>query len=303
MSTVCRILILVLLMHADHAIAGEQSATIEVGGKSICVPAPEGFHFVEMSRLPSGTRKVVETLTAPNNRLLALFVCESDLARIMKGESADLGRSLNVQVFREAEQLDISSTQFQQIVAHFKRQQETLLKNAKDKFGPLLDEASRNLSKDAGNTLKLKVNDVLPLGVFLDRNDAFGFAILTKSQVLAEGQQLDCVRICGICLVRVKGKLLYVYAHYEGPNDLGQVRATATRWVEQILANNMTQGSPVQTGPRNKGNSTSAWDRIIEKGLAGAIVGGILSLLASMVGIVIGVMRRRSAKKKTDDTH
>lgn len=81
MSVIVRIVFLVLVIQPHQPIAGIQNLAIEVSGKALYVPAPVGFH--EISQLSPETLKLAETMTPADNRLLAIFVSENDLGRII----------------------------------------------------------------------------------------------------------------------------------------------------------------------------------------------------------------------------
>jgi hypothetical protein len=230
---------------ASQALAGTQSITIEVGGKTIHVPSPAGFH--EISELSPDTRKLSETMVPSYNRLLAVFVSESDLGRIMKGEPLEFEQYMFLQVYRKVEHTNVSGSQFKQFVGQFKQENETLLERVKDRIGPLLDDMSGKLSKDYGVLGKLKLGETVPLGIFIEQNDAVGIAFLVKSQVSVEGQQIDVLMASGMSYIRVKGKILFAYVHsnYETQNNLEWVRTTSRKWVDQILATNVEQHSVI----------------------------------------------------------
>jgi len=299
MSAIFRTFFFLLLMvlQAHRAIAGTQSVTVDVGGQSVYVPAPAGFH--EISRLSPETRKLAETFTPPDNRLLAVFVSESDLGRIMKGETPKAERYMFLQVYRRLENSGISGTQFSQLVGQVKQQQDTILEKAKDEVGPLVDKASGKFADDYGISLKLKIGDLVPLGFFMEKSDAAGFASFGKIQGDADGQQLDSLLVSGISYVRVKGKLLYayVYGKYETPKDLDWVRTTSTNWVDQILAANIGQGSSTKADYRSTSASGFDWDKVFEKGITAAIAGVFIGL----IGVAIVATKRLFGKKKEHD--
>jgi hypothetical protein len=222
--------------------SGYPNITIDIGSRAIYIPAPVGFY--EISQLSPETRKFAETSTPQNNRLLAVFVSESDLGRIMKGELPEFGRYMFLQVRRQLENSDISGAKFLQMVGQFKQQQDTLLKNVKDKVGSMLDEASEKILTDYDVSLKLKVGEQVPLGIFIETNEASGFASLAKYQVSSDAQQLDYLMATGTSLIWVKGKILYayVYGSYDTPKDLDWVRATSCSWIDQILMANIEKG-------------------------------------------------------------
>jgi len=130
----------------------------------------------------------------------------------------------------------------------------------------------------------------------MEKSDAVGFASLDKIQVSVEGEQLDDLTATGVSFMRVKGKFLYAYvfSKYENPKDLEWVRATSSRWVDQILSTNLAQGRPTQTAIRSSKSSGFDWNRVIAKGIVGAIIGGFLALI---VGAIYGLKRLFGKRK------
>lgn len=215
----------------------------------------------------------------------------------MKGEPPELMRYMLLQAYRHIEHLDVSGAQFSQFVGQFKQQHDHLLAKVKDEIDPLLDDMSGNLSIERGVPLRLKLGEQVPLGTFMEKADAVGFGILGKVQASAQGEQLDNLVAGALSLMRVKGKVLfaYVYGNYETPKDLEWVRATSSTWVDQILMANRAQGPSTQTAAENSKASGFDWNRVIEKGIAGAIVGALLALiLGSIQGLKRFFWKRKS---------
>lgn len=297
MITIYRIVFLLLVIQTHQSIAATQSVTIKIGKKNIYVPAPAGFH--EISRLSPEIRKQAETFTPPNNRLLAVFVPESDLGRIMKGESPESGRYMFLQVYRKFENTDASSVLFRQFVDPMKKEQEILLEKVRYKVGPLLDNAARTLSKDLGISMKVKIGEQVSLGMFMEENDAVGFAVLSKAQVSVEGQNLDRLVVSGVAIIRAKGKILfaYIYSNYQTQEDLEWIRDTLRRWVDKILISNIQQGSSMQNNSRSVNTSIFNWDIAIGKLILGVMVGGLLGLVAFTI---LGLKQLGRGKKSND---
>ena len=85
MGRLFNLLCLVFIVISASALADTKNILVEIGGVRIDVQAPIRFH--EISTLSPETRKLAETMTPSKNRLLAVFVSEDDLGRIMKGEA------------------------------------------------------------------------------------------------------------------------------------------------------------------------------------------------------------------------
>lgn len=277
---------LLLLLTANPVTADTKNIKVDIGGVKIDVQAPNGFH--EISSLSPETRKLAETMTPPNNRLLAVFVSEEDLGRIMKGETPEFGRYMFLQVFWKLENTNISNRQFQQLATQLKEQQNTLLNKVKDKVGVLVEGAAEKISKEYELSLKMKIGEQVPLGIFFEQSNAVGFAILAKYKVEAEGEKLDYVVAGGTSYLLARGKLLYayVYSTYETQDDVNWVRSKSKEWVDSLLTSNNTSIS----GSAYKSLSTSGidWDRVVSKGTGGAIAGGLIVLL---IGLFQGAKR------------
>lgn len=265
-----------LMLLGSIANAETQNIQIEVGGVKIDVQAPIGFH--EISSLSPETRNLAETMTPPSNRLLAIFVSEDDLGRIMKGEAPEFGRYMLLQVFRELENTNISNGQFRQLVAQIKEQQNTLL------------------PKEYELSQKMKIGEQVPLGVFFEQSNAIGFTSLVKYQAEAEGEKLDYVVAGGTSFIRVKQKVLYAYVYgtYENQDDLNWVRSKSREWVNSLLTFNNT--STTTSGSTYRSSSSEIGDKVISKGIGGAI-GGLL--IVSLIGVFQGA--KRLFKKRKDD--
>lgn len=256
MNATCRIVLLLLVMYAHQSMADTQNVTIDLGDRPVSIPAPEGFY--EISQLSPKTRKLAEAVTLPDSRLLAVYV----------SESPKFEKYIVLQTSRRLEQLDVSEVQFSQLVAQVK--QDALAKMIKEEVGPLVDDAAGKLSKEYGFPLKLEVGELVSLGVFMEKTDAVGFAVLQKNRVSANGQ-LDYLTVGGAAIMRVKGKILraHVNSDYKSPKDAEWARSTLSTWVDQILATNLSQEQPTQTPTPSFSITRSDWNSVIEEAIKG----------------------------------
>ena len=296
MGRLFNLLCLVFIVISASALADTKNILVEIGGVRIYVQAPIGFH--EISTLSPETRKLAETMTPPKNRLLAVFVSEDDLGRIMKGEAPQFERYMFLQVFRELENSNISTAQFQQLVAQVKEQQNTLQSKLKKDVATLVEGAAEKMSKEYELSLKIKMGEQVPLGVFYEKHNAVGFSSLGKYQVETEGEKLDHVVASGTSFILTRSKILYAYVYgaYKGQSDLNWVRSKSKEWANSLLSLNKT--SKALSG--HSYGSTSApgidWERVIDKAIVGAFAGGLIALF---IGGFQGV--KRLFKKREDD--
>lgn len=239
-----KVMALFLIFLPFQSYAGTQSVSVNIGEKTIHLPAPEGFF--EVSHLSEAIRKFTETLTPPENRLLAVFVSGKSFGQIMKDDStwiknnATLGdRYMLVQVFREDENKIISNLEFAQFKDSLKQKQLPFEK-IKDRVGAIIKKATDEISHEHDIVLDFKYDKPVPLGVFMDKPDVVAFAVLMKTQKLLNRTSTVSFQVGGTSILKTKDKILfiYVYSNFDTVEDLDWVQAVSSRWVEQILLEN-----------------------------------------------------------------
>lgn len=235
---------LFLILLASQSYAGTQRVSIDIGEQTIHLPAPEGFY--EVNHLSESIRKFTETLTPPENRLLAVFVSGEAFGRIMEDDStwiknnATLGdRYMLIQVFREDENKIVSNMEYAQFKDSLKEEQLPFEK-IKGRVGAIIKKATDEISKEHDIVLGYKYTKPVPLGMFIDNPDVVAFAVLMKTQRLLNGTTSLSFQVGGTSVLKTKEKILfiYVYSTFNTGEDLDWVQAVSSRWVEQILLEN-----------------------------------------------------------------
>ena len=234
MKRYIQVVSLIILLAATSSAADTKKIIVNIGGVLFDVKSPAGFH--EISAISPETRRMAETMTPPTNRLLGVFVSESDLKRVKKGDFPELTRYMLLQTFRQMENRIMSGPDFYQAASGIKKQQNTLQDSVKDKVGNLLDGATDKLSKEYDISMKMKMGEQIPLGIFNDQPKSFGFANLVKYQLEAEGVKSEHVVAGGTSMLLHKGKILfvYVYSTYKSKKDIEWVKATSIKWLSDF---------------------------------------------------------------------
>lgn len=254
-----RVIPLFLIFIASQSFAGTHSISIKIGEQTIHLPEPEGFY--EVNHLSETMRKFTETLTPPENRLLAVFVSGKSFGQIMRNDStwiknnAALGdRYMLVQVFREDENENISNLEY----AKFKdslKQKQLPFEKVKDHVGDIIKKATAEISQEHDIGLDYKYDKPVSLGVFMDKSDVVAFAVLMKTQKRLNRTSTVSFQVGGTSILKTKDKILfiYVYSNFDTVEDLDWVQAVSSRWVEQILLENqvtrISQKSPFVQSP------------------------------------------------------
>lgn len=266
----------VLFLAVTPVSANTKNIKIDVGGLKIDIHAPEGFH--EVSSISPETRELAEIMTPPENRLLAVFISDEDLRKITNGEKADFNRYMLLQVYRKTENTNVSPEQFQKISSQIKEQQNTLLVNAKEYIDNHFDGVTEKLSKESDVFLQIKIGEQIPLGIFLDKQNALGFANLSKYMIEENGQQNTNVLTACSSVILIKDKLLfsYVYSNYKAQNDIIWAKSTSKEWVNSLLTANLT--SRLNSSNQISSSSGIDLDKITRKVIGGTILGGLTAI-------------------------
>lgn len=275
---------IVLLGPCESSYSSEK--TVLVGATEIVIPSPVGFHPAS-ERFPE-TGKLMETYTAPDNRLIEGFVSEGDIGKLLLGSSPDYERYMFIETMEKASQFHMSQSMFDDLSSMIKTQQDTLYDRVRDTVESLLGNVSEKISIEFETLFEIHVLDVIPLGVFLETGDAVAFASLVKVGAQIGLAQSEGVSIVAVSLIYIKGKILYasVAATFQDTSDIAWVKKTTTEWAEAIVASNLTIPiSPPSNSSQN--NSTDSG--------SSEIIGKVLGLL--IVGFLVGLARKLFAKK------
>lgn len=247
-------------------------ATVEVGGRSIVLPFPEGFDRID-GRDPEADRLANTTLPAAN-RYLARF--DLSATANLQTRIANVGRDFSVQVLRSLENREIGERTF----AEFKQQTQAELDKMKATIGQELEKqlgtASKRMGDELGVDAALSVSDVAILGCFGDSPSSLGFTMALKVAAKVGSQSNSAKRVIASMIVPINGRLVYLYANgdLKSPDDRQSVEKAVTDWRDAVLAAN----------PRIEGPAGFAFDfaSVARASLIGVIVGGCIGGLVML---------------------
>ena len=230
-----KILLYVVLLTLSLSVKADiGEVEIDVGGVPISIKAPNGFR--EIILVSPETRKIMETLTPPTNRLLAGFVSEEDFGRIMKDEEPDFNRYIMLQSNRNLENRNFSKEQFQMLTRQLKEQQNTILQEQKSKVEKLLEGASKSFADDFDTSVDIKMGEQITLGIFNDKPNTIGLMSLAKYSGEVGNDKFDYIMAGGVSFVLARGKLIYVYVFslYESQNDIDWVKSKSRELISTL---------------------------------------------------------------------
>ena len=245
--------------------------TLTIGGRSIVIPLPAG-HVRCDGISPEWDRAVAGMLPA-SNRMLANFGSPEDHAAIRDGEIAPYLKSLNVQISRAIENVEVDERTFDKIRQQNRKEVENLKASIQAEVNKAIQAGGRQLSEDLGVDLQFSVGDMAMLGIFEDSPTSLGFTMAMTTTIEAADGAEKSRDVVAALLVPVNGRLLYLYSNssYKDDTDRLAVESSVKAWRDAIVAAN----------PRVKGSFLGSLTKGVGKSATvGAIAGVIVALLA-----------------------
>ena len=216
---------IVLFLCQALATAADSGCTAKVRSVNVSIPAPaEGF--VEV-----GNEKREYFREHAGTRLLCAFVTPTDLQRLRKpAEGGD--RYMLVRAGRKFEDRDVSSADFEKIIATLKPQLDTRINDAVKKT----EEKLKSDYKELHRREEVSISQPVSLGTF-ETKDTYGFGVLLSGSV---SSGMSKKYVSETVLIRLNKRIvsLYVYATYVDENTVKWARDVAENWARQILAAN-----------------------------------------------------------------
>ncbi len=252
-----------------------EPVTVEVGGRSLLIPAPEGFE--RSDRVLPLYDEVNEAMLPPTNRRLASFAPPEVVAKLRAGEIEEAARHFALQSTKQLESQEISERAFQDARSAMKKEMEGLRAKLDEETQKLIASGKAKIAEQQGVDLDLSVSDTAVLGFFEDNEMALGFT-LAMNVNMPKGRSRQ---VCAAVVAPVNGRMVnfYAYSAYTSAADRQWAETAARAWKNAALAAN----------PRVPGSVLDGFDL----GSVGrsALFGGIAGLA---IGLVQWLRKRRS---------
>jgi len=217
------------------------AAEVTVGDEKISIPSPSGFS--EISSVFPETVQLFEEMCPPNNRLLAVFLSQGDVGKLIQGETPVLGSYMMVQSLKELETFSIAKYQFKEARKAMRSQYESLFEKNRESIDKIMGQAGQAISKRIDAEVTLDIGDIVPLGIDFETASSITASQLAKYSIKVDDENVENVKAVTMCTLLVKGKVIYLYVYktYNDKSDLDWTRKTTQSWTNSILsANNIT---------------------------------------------------------------
>lgn len=270
----CRIVLGLWIAGTASAV---EPAMVEVGGRALRIPAPEGFERAD--RVLPRYDEVCEAMLPPTNRRLVAFARPEFVAKLRSGEIENTDRHFALQSTKQVEAKEISDRAFLKAREELKRELQALRAKLDEETQKLIASGKATLAKQRGVELDLAVSDTAMLGFFEETDTALGFTLAMNVQT-AQGRERQ---VCAAVVAPLHGRLVnfYAYSTYTGEADRQWAETAARAWKDAAVAAN----------PRVEGSVLEGFD--LGSIASSALTGGVVGL---GIGLVQWLRRRRTAK-------
>jgi hypothetical protein len=272
------ILSIILLLFLTGTVCAD---TFYVGGKELEIPPPQGFSRVTQKM--DAVYRLSLQMADPVNDQLAYYIAESDIPVAMSGEIPPLERYYILKVNQKLQDRVVGSKDFAELKGITKRQNKEILKSVESQIPGLLEKTSKGISKEFDVNFALRLSQVVPFDPHYETDNAFSYSMYINYGSSTERSKEAFIVSATATFVNIAGKILFLYCY--GPQkDLEWTRDASKAWTSMVMASNS------QPPSRSSGSLSMDWNKVFEKGIIGAIAGGLIAL-------IFGVFSRLKKKK------
>jgi hypothetical protein len=203
-----------------------EAAPIDIGKVRIELPVPSSS--VEITGQLPVFRKIVESVVPEGNTLIGLYAPEAEVKKAVQG-GADLSHYMMAQSARAAENLDVSAADFESL-AELSKAQLPSLKNVIDGAAKdAIKKASDTLSAETRTDMDMQLGETKILGVYAEEKDWLGLSLTMRVQAAGADETVNPrTLVCAANTVRVRRRLLYLFAYAQYASDADKV------WTEKV---------------------------------------------------------------------
>lgn len=258
------------------AASAHAADTFTINGKDIIVPPPKGFVRVtdEMTEL----KRLVQQMQDPVNDTLAFYISESDVPAAMAGKALELDQWFILKINKQLRNMTVGKSDFSKLKEVTKGQNQKVFEKVKAQIPERMNKMSQGVSQEFDMDFAMSISQMVPLDPHYESDNALGFSMYLKNEVTVGSEKKSSIISLTSTFLNTSGAVLFLYGY--GPqNELEWTRSASMKWAENVMASN---SQPPQKSPNGGGFN---WGKVFEKGLVGAIVGGLVALIAGAVAI------------------
>lgn len=210
------------------------SHLITLGGVTIDAPAPNA----ELFEVGDSLRHYFETFAPNDSEIVAAYLPPADLTRLSQNQlgSSPFDHYATILRFCESGSGYWTPEEFEQLRALAK---ENLSAICRDGYDDAIDEINQRLSDRYGDSSKLDVTEPIPLGLFVDDPQAFGYGMLT----MVRAHDATLTMAAGTAMVYIRGRIFFLnyYLGYHSVESINDLKVKIQQWTTKIIDANTQQ--------------------------------------------------------------
>jgi len=255
--------------------------TFSINGKEIIIPEPEGF--VRVTADMPGVVKIVQQMSDPMNDTLAYYIMEADVPTALAGEIPSLERTFLLKVNKQLRNITVGQNDFSKLKGITKSQNQQIFEDVRAQIPERMKRMSQGMSQEFNVDFAMNVSQMVPLEPHYEADNALAFSMYINYGVSAGEEEMEEIISATSTFLNAAGTVLFLYG-YAPKNQLEWTREASMKWADNVMTSNP------QPPAKSPDTSRFDWNEVIEKGLVGAIIGGLFALL-------LGVFSRFKRKK------
>ncbi len=219
-----------------------------VAGVDIALPVLNGFEEV-LGRSAEFDR-LMSKFVLPDNRMLAFYISDTDMARMAEGSGAGFRKYLIVQTLKQGVFLD-GDVNFDSIKKSFRDEMAGMNQQELPEVGDVMRDASEYIGSTYKTDMKMEIGENRSKGIFAETDDYIGFLNLSSLAVETAQGKKEYPAAVAMMAMNVRGRLILVYSYYSNyaiSSDIDFVKNTAQTYAQLLLAANAGADTAGQTG-------------------------------------------------------
>ncbi len=266
-------LIIVGLLFSTSAKAAD---SFTINGKEITVPTPKGF--VRVTDEMTSVTKLAQQMADPMNDTLAYYISESDVPVAMAGGIPELKRTFILKVNKKLRNMTVGKNDFSQLKEMTKSQNQQIFAKVKSQIPEHMKNMSQGVSQEFDVDFAMDISQMVPLEPHYEAENALAYSMYINYGVTAGAEKEEAIVAATSTFLNASGAVLFLYG-YAPQAELEWTRTASINWAENVMVSN-TQ--PPAKSPSGRGFD---WGKVMEKGLVGAIIGGLIALIAGAFSV------------------
>lgn len=185
--------------------------------------------------------RLMSKFVLPDNRMLAFYISDADMARMAEGTGEGFRRYVIVQTMKHAVFLDAGGVRFEDVKASFREEMQHIQPQELSEVGEVMRGATEYIGSAYNTDMKMKLGENRSQGVFVETKDYIGFLNLSSLAIETAQGVKDYPTAVAMMAINVRGRLILAYSYhsnYDLLSDLELVKDTAKLYAELMLSVN-----------------------------------------------------------------